>query len=181
MRVNEPKLVFDRVFSACARVLNRCTQRLLPPEKRIWGEALIAEQENIETGKERLIWATGGVFMTAKELLKKAVEDRWTWLTGFVLGTVSALIDLRSDTRWPHICLLFGSALLLAYWRPEWAWRWGLTVGLCLPALVVLTRNWGPYVVDQFDVFYGLVPATAGVICGVCLRRAIDRIKRAAI
>jgi hypothetical protein len=116
--------------------------------------------------------------MTAKELVKKAVQDRWTWLTGVVLGTVSALIDLQSPTRWPHIALLLSSALLLALWRPDWAWRWALAVSLCLPALVLLTDRWGTYAVDQFDVFYGIVPAAAGVIGGVCLRRMIDRMNR---
>jgi hypothetical protein len=181
MKVNRPISFFDRVLSALIGTLNRCTRRLLPSEKRCWGEALIAEQEHIETGKQRLLWAAGGVFMTAKEFLKKAADDRWTWLTAFMLGTVSALIDLHSATRWPHIFLLFSSALILACWRPEWAWRWALAVGLCLPALVLLTRYWGPYAVDQFDVFYGIVPATAGVICGVCLRRIIDRMQRNAI
>jgi hypothetical protein len=178
MKLNAPILLFERVLPSFICALNRCTRRLLPPEKRCWGEALIAEQHYIEPGKERLVWAAGGVFMTAKELLKKAVEDRWTWLTGFVLGTVSALIDLHSATRWPHIFLLFGSALLLAHWRPEWAWRWALVVGLCLPAVVLLTHYWGPYAADQFDVFYGMVPATAGVICDVCLRRIIGRMNR---
>jgi hypothetical protein len=174
-------LVSEGAFSALIRALNRCTRRLLPPEKRFWGEALIAEEPHIETGKERLIWAAGGVFMTAKEVLKKAAQDRWTWLTAFVLGTASALIDLHSATRWPHIFLLFASGLALACWRPEWAWRWAIAVALCLPAWVLLTRYWGPYAVDQFDVFYGTVPATAGVICGVCSRRIMDRMNRNAI
>jgi hypothetical protein len=177
MKVNGP-ILSERIFSAFIRALNRCTRRLLPAEKRCWGEALIGEQEEIETGKERLVWAAGGVFMTAKELLKKAAEDRWTWLSAFVLGTVSALIDLNSATRWPHIFVLFGSALLLTRWRPKWAWRWAVAVTLCLPALVLLTGHWGPYAVDQFDVFYGIVPAAAGVICGVFLGRVIDRMNR---
>jgi hypothetical protein len=95
-----------------------------------------------------------------------------------VLGTLSALIDLNSATRGPHIFVLFGSALLLASWRPEWAWHWAVAVG---PALVLQTGHWGPYAVDQFDVFYGIVPAAAGAICGVCLRRIIERINRNAI
>jgi|GraSoiStandDraft_57_1057295.scaffolds.fasta_scaffold66890_4 hypothetical protein len=181
MKINGPIAYFDRVLCLFIGALNRCTRCLLPLDKRCWGEALIAEQEHIETGKGRLVWAAGGVFMTAKELLQKAADDRWTWLTAFMLGTVSAIIDLHSATRWPHIFLLFSSALILACWRPEWAWRWALAAGLCLPALVLLTRYWGPYALDQFDVFYGLVPATAGVICGVCLRRIFDRLHRNAI
>jgi hypothetical protein len=180
MKVNGPILV-QKIFSAFIRALNRCTRCLLPPERRCWGEALIGEQGDIEKGKERLIWAAGGVSMTAKELLSKAARDRWTWLSGFVLGTLSALIDLNTATRWPHILLLFGSALLLARWRPEWAWRWALAVALCLPTLVLLTGHWGPYAVDQFDVFYGIVPAAAGAICGICLRRIIERMNRNAI
>jgi hypothetical protein len=119
MKIDRPMLVSEGVFSALIRALNRCTRRLLPPEKRFWGEALIAEEPHIETENERLIWAAGGVSMTAKELLKKAAEDRCTWLTTFVLGTASALIELHSATRWPHIFLLFAAGLVLACWRPE--------------------------------------------------------------
>jgi hypothetical protein len=180
MKVNGP-ILFERIFSALIHALNQSTLRLLPPERRCWGEALIAEQGEIETARERLIWAAGGVCMTAKELLRKAAKDRWTWLSGFMLGSFSALIDLNSATRWPYILLLFGSALLLARWRAEWAWRWVVAVGLCLPALVLLTGHWGPYAVDQLDVFYGIVPAAAGAICGVCLRRIIERMNRKAI
>lgn len=181
MKPDRQMSCLETIFSALIRVLNRCTCSLLPGQKRYWGEALIAEQEYIEMGKERLMWAAGGISMTAKEVLKKAAENGWTWLTALVLGTVSALIDLHSPTRWPHIFLLFGSALCIGCWRPGWAWRWVFVLGLCLPGLVLLTGQWGPYAVDQFDVFYGLVPATAGVVCGVFLRRITDHMHRNAI
>jgi hypothetical protein len=181
MAAKRPNPVSERVCSALTRGLNHCTRSLLPLEKLCWGEALIIEQQQIETPKERLMWAAGGAYMTAIELLKKAGTDRWTWFTAFLLGIVSAIVDLHSANRWPHIFLLFCSALLLALWRPKWAWRWALAVGLCLPTFVLLTRDWGPYAVDQFDVFYGIVPAAVGTICGAAMRRISDWLNKRAL
>jgi hypothetical protein len=173
--------VFERVLSTLTRALNRCTLLLLPSEKRCWGEALIVEQQQIETPRERLMWAAGGAYMTAIELLKKAGTDRWTWFTALLLGMVSAMVDLHSAHRWPLIFLLFCSALLLALWQPKWAWRWAFAVWLCLPTFVLLTRYWGPYAVDQFDVFYGIVPAAVGTICAAWMRRISDWLNKKAL
>jgi hypothetical protein len=181
MAAEGPIPVPERVFSALTRALNRCTRLLLPSEKLCWGEALIIEQEQIESPKERLLWAAGGAYMTVIEFLKKASADRWTWLTALFLGIVSATIDLRSANRWPHILLLFCSALALALWEPKWAWRWALAVGLCLPTFVLLTRDWGPYAVDQFDVFYGIVPAAVGTVCGAAMRHISGRLNKKAL
>lgn len=116
--------------------------------------------------------------MAVIELLKKASADRWTWLSALLLGIVSAVIDLHSPNRRPYIFLLFCSALILALWQPKWPWRWTLAVGLCLPAFVLLTGDWGPYALDRFDVFYGIPPAAAGTICGASMRRISDRLNK---
>ncbi len=151
---------------------------MLPSEKVSWGEALIIEQQSIETPKQRLIWAAGGAYMTSMELLKTAVAGRWTWLGALLLGIMSAAVDLHSTTRWPHIVLLFCSALVLTLWQPKWPWRWALAVALCLPITVLLARDWGPYAVDQFDVFYGIVPAAFGTLCGCSMQHIADRLKQ---
>jgi hypothetical protein len=169
------------VFCALTRALNRCTMSLLPPHKRCWGEALIVEQQEIESPRERLTWAAGGAYMTAIEVFQNMFADRWTWLVAFLLGIISAAMDLHSASRWPHIIFLFCSAFLLTLWQPKWPWRWAAIVALCLPIGVLALRDWGPYAVDQFDVFYGIVPAAAGTICGLVIRRISDRLTKKAL
>jgi hypothetical protein len=169
------------VFYALTRALNRCTLSLLPAHKRCWGEALIVEQQEIESPRERLIWAAGGAYMTAIEVFQRTFADRWTWFVAFSLGIISAAIDLHSANRWPHVILLFCSAFVLTLWKPKCPWRWAAIVALCLPIAVLAVRDWGPYAVDQFDVFYGIVPAAAGTICGLMIRHISDRLNNKAL
>jgi hypothetical protein len=166
------------ILYALTRALNRCSLALLPANKRSWGEALIGEQQEIESPRERLIWAAGGAYMTAIEVFQKTFADRWAWFVAFLLGIISAAIDLHSANRWPYVILLFCSAFLLTLWQPKWPWRWAAIVALCLPIAVLALRDWGPYAVDQFDVFYGIVPAAAGTICGLVIWRIADRLNK---
>src|SRR5436305_14406964 len=97
------------IFYALTRALNRCSLSLLTRHKRFWGEALVGEQQEIESPRERLIWAAGGAYMTAIEVFKNTFADRWTWFLGSLLGIISAAIDLHSASRLPHIIFLFCS------------------------------------------------------------------------
>jgi hypothetical protein len=165
----------ESLTNAGVTFLNRVTLALLPPNVRPWAQALIAEQQEITNGWERLTWAAGGIVMSVKELLRTLFSDWQAWLASAVFGIASALVDLHSSTRWPHIILLCTCGFVLASWRPKWAWRWVIVVGLCLPVLVLITNNWGPYSVDRFDVFYGLVPCTVGAVIGLVLRSLASR------
>lgn len=108
--------------------------------------------------------------MSFNELIRRIFNDRPTWVAGLAFGIVSAFVDLNSSTRWPYILLLGAFALILASWQPRWAWRWIFLLGLCLPIVIVVTHNWGPYSIDRFDAFYGLVPSTLGALAGLALR-----------
>ena len=116
--------------------------------------------------------------MSAKELMHTLFSDRLAWVAGLAFGTISAVVDLHSSTRWPYIVLLCAFGLTFACWRPKWAWRWTILLGLSLPAVVLITNNWGPYSVDRFDVFYGLVPCTLGTLAGLALRGVSRRLLR---
>jgi hypothetical protein len=177
MRIDWSLQLSARLCDAAANLLNRFTLSCLPEHRRVWGQALIAECGQIRNAYGRLAWAVGGVFMTANELLKKMFGDRWIWTVGLALGMLSAAVDLGSATRRPYSVLMVSFSFALACWQPNWAWRWPFLVGCCLPVVVLLTRNWGPYQVDQFDVFYGLVPAAIGAMMGVFARRGTDRLR----
>jgi hypothetical protein len=162
--------VQEFLANGIARCLNRLMLALLPADRRAWGDALVAEQHEITNRRERLTWAAGGILMSVNELMRTLFSDRPTWVAGLAFGIASALVDLNSSTRWPYIVLLWAFGLALASWRPKWAWRWTFLLGLSLPAVVLVTNNWGPYSVDRFDVFYGLVPSTLGTLAGLALR-----------
>jgi hypothetical protein len=160
-----------QILNAVVRILNWCMRISLPASRRAWGQALVAEQQYIIDDRERLAWSLGGVLMSAREFVRNLFEGGPTWAVGAGLSLAAALIDLRSSTRWPYaisVCLI---AFVLTWWRPKWVWRWTLLVALVLPALVLLSDRWGPYSVDRFDVFYGLIPATIGTLMALAWRR----------
>jgi hypothetical protein len=145
---------------------------LLPEDKRHWGQALTAEQDEIDDGTELLGWAAGGVAMSVREFLASVFDNQLGWVLGSMLGLGAALLDLRSVTRWPYVIAECGIALLLTLFWPRWAWRWPLLIALILPTFILLSGNWGPYRTDQFDVFYGVLPAALGTLVGFGLRKA---------
>jgi hypothetical protein len=165
-------------LAVIANCLNRLMLVLLPSDRRAWGIALAAEQHEITNARERLRWAAGGIFMSVYEWTHMLFSDRLTWIAGLAFGVASALVDLKSSTRWPYIALLCAFGMILSTWRPKWPWRWIALLGLSLPAIVLITNNWGPYSVDRFDVFYGLVPSTVGALAGLALRSASRRFLR---
>jgi hypothetical protein len=164
--------VQEALLEGMVRCLNRSMLALLPPHRRAWGDAIVAEQHYISSRWKRFRWAAGGTVMSAKELLRTLLSDRLTWAASLAFGILSAVIDLHSSTRWPHVGLLCAFGVMLACWRPKWAWRWIIPLALSLPAMVLVTNSWGPYAVDRFDVFYGIVPSTVGTLAGLALRLA---------
>ena len=145
---------------------------LLPKDRQHWGQALIAEQAEIDNSDELLGWAAGGVAMSVREFLGSVFDNQLGWVLGSVLGLGAALLDLRSATRWPYLIAVCGIALLLALLWPRWAWRWTALAALVLPTFVLISSEWGPYKTDQFDVFYGVLPAGLGTLLGLGLRKA---------
>lgn len=160
--------------SRAAGFLNSCMLVLLPRERRDFGHAIIAEQNEITESTERLRWAAGGMYMSVREFLANVFADPLAWALGGIFGAGAALLDLHNETRWPHMIAVSSIALLLTAFRPRLAWRWTLLAAFVLPAFVLLSGDWGPYRVDQFDVFYGLVPAGLGTLLAVGLRKALD-------
>jgi len=114
--------------------------------------------------------------MSVREFFARLFDSGPTWAVGAALGLAMTLIDLRSATRWPYAILMGLSAFALTCWRPRWAWRWTALVALILPAYVLLSARWGPYSVDHFDVFYGLVPATLGTVLALAWHRAREAV-----
>ena len=147
---------------------------LAPPWRREWAEALAAETWQLEGAAKRLGWAAGGVPMSIRWGLIDLPRD-WAYLLVALSGALAISAYRLEDTNQaPDAVLLLVAALGLTCVRPHLGWLWfGLLVGM-LPLLVTLTRMYGPYYSDRFDMFYAALPVTAGVLAGrglVALRR----------
>ena len=167
-------------LNALVRCLNWCMRISLPASRRVWGQALLSEQQHITDERERLAWSLGGVVMSSREMARNLFEGGPAWAVGAGLGLAAALMDLRSGTRWPYVISVGLIAFVLTGWRPKWPWRWALLVAFMLPLLVLVSDRWGPYSADRLDVFYGLVPAALGTLAALSWRRVRSRLRSAA-
>ena len=151
--------------------------RLLPPLRREWSEAMLAEIAAIPDGLLRRRFAAGCVRALLVQLV--AVHLR-VWIThpqvlgmAAAAGFAIAVLDQSSDTRRPMWVALVAASSVFAWWRPVAAWRWGLLLAIGIPFLAAASDTHGPYAFDRADAMYGIPPAilTAVVVAG--LRRRI--------
>ena len=63
----------DRLAKMLAGLLGRST-RLLPPARRDWAEAVLAETGQFPAGLARVAWLGGGLWMVTREVLMRAVR-----------------------------------------------------------------------------------------------------------
>ena len=61
--------------------LLRCSAGLLPANRRVWADALLAEAGAVPAGRHRLAWLAGGVRLTVREA---ALARRLTYALAFV-------------------------------------------------------------------------------------------------
>ena len=60
--------------------LLRCSAGLLPANRRVWADALLAEAGEVPPGRHRLVWLAGGVRLTVREA---ALARRLTYALAF--------------------------------------------------------------------------------------------------
>jgi hypothetical protein len=60
--------------------LLRCSAGLLPANRRVWADALLAEAAAVPAGRHRLAWLAGGVRLTVREA---ALARRLTYALAF--------------------------------------------------------------------------------------------------
>lgn len=149
---------------------------LLPPWRREWSEAMLAELEAVP-GASRKRFATGCVRALLVEII--AVRLRiWTAPPGtlamaFAAGLVIAALDQASETRGPMWISLVASSAIFAWYRPAAAWRWGLLLAIGLPCLAAVSDTGGPYTFDRADAMYGMPPAILTSVVVANLRRRV--------
>ncbi|MFN2563489.1 MAG: serine hydrolase [Gemmatimonadaceae bacterium] len=166
-------LVLDRV----AVHLLRAAAALVPPDRRVWGEALVAELAAAESSVARLRFAAGAALSLLRtagaDALRGRLADPGMIAAALALGGVSAVIDLQSDSRWALRLLLGIGCFALGALRPRAAWRWGVLAALGVPALAAVADYPAPYTYDRGDVWYPLPPAVAVAVLGATFRRRL--------
>ncbi|OLB23679.1 MAG: hypothetical protein AUH15_02780 [Acidobacteriales bacterium 13_2_20CM_55_8] len=93
MKDNLPNSLADIV----AQFLNRGTLAMLPRNRRHWGQALVAEQNQINNTWKRIFWAAGGITMTAKDFLNRMFTERLAWAASIAGGMLCAFVDMAMD------------------------------------------------------------------------------------
>ncbi len=160
---------------------------LLPPWRREWSEAMLAELEAVPDELSRKRFATGCVRALLVEIMTVRLRI-WTAPPGtlamaFAAGLTIAALDQASETRTPMWISLVAASATFAWCRPAAAWRWGLLLAIGLPCLAAVSDTRGPYVFDRADAMYGMPPAilTAVVVANLRRRRGLSLLALATI
>jgi hypothetical protein len=87
-------------MSAVVRALARAA-RLLSRERRQWVEALLAECDHVEPGRERRRWIAGGAWLLVRQLAAEPLH-RPTWTLRAAVAASVALVGLNI-LRYPQL------------------------------------------------------------------------------
>lgn len=143
------------------KVLARLADRLTPTPYRDMMTAYLNELEYVQ-GAERKHWKRGVVLIWLWSILQEVLSSPLTSATAILCGAVATGLDLQLSSRLPYTLSLFlFAAALAAIHRHRWI-RWSLLPASILPIVILITGEWGPYVRDRADAFYGIVPAFLG-------------------
>ena len=152
---------------------------VLPPAHREWGEALAAEVTAVDGPTARLRFAIAGTLVLLRTAALNAcrgrIADPGSTALAVTLGCVTAIVDLHSGSRSPLLLMLTIGCFALGMLTPRAAWRWGVWATLGLPAVIVITREHGPYAYDRADVWLPLPPAIVLALLGATIRRLLRR------
>lgn len=113
----------------------------------------------------------------------KKTSRRWdtlAYVLAVVLGLAAGYVNLETDDPTLAALLTAIIAMGLSLWRPRSPWRWGLLVGLCVPAAQLIAYVKGvPPLRGQVvrACFIGLVSATVAAFLGAAGRFAFAHIQ----
>ena len=105
--------------------------RLLPPDRRELGQALLAELSAVPAGR-RAAWVAGGVWFV--------ISQSWLRVGGYLVGVAAAAsvlvfldrIGTSDDSSQVVLAALLVVAALLGLAAPRLAWLTGLVVGAAI-------------------------------------------------
>lgn len=134
----------------------RAAVLLLPPQRREWGSAVLAEVDHLPTGRTQLTWLLGGLWLVAREAGIVVATIRV--VAGLAIGAALVWLDWHSGSENPAIVT---DRLTMA------------VVVILLATLPALTRPWlGPVAGDRtrrtirvvgYTTLYALVAVLIGL------------------
>ena len=94
------------------------------------------------------------------------------WIIAVILAAALAALDLTlRDTSTSLIAILFVS-MVIGYFGPKRAWRWGLLFGAFLPLGHLVMRRSG-----EFSGLLALVPSFVGAYLGSFLDKMVQELR----
>jgi len=144
--------------------------RILAGPHQDWVAAIQGEMLTARAEGSGLAWAAGVVPVLFRIVFRRLVEGPSFAVAAVAIGCSVAWWDLNSAERWPAAVATATGALVLGFLNPVWPWRWAILLPLCLPVVVQVTNNAGPYEYDRFDMLYPLPLAVLAALLGAHLR-----------
>ncbi|MFL6111713.1 MAG: hypothetical protein ACJ786_10220 [Catenulispora sp.] len=149
--------------------------RLLPPHRREFGAALLAEASAVPGGWRRVKWLAGGVwFVLTEGAMRRLVY-------GLGLAVAAALLvgvdraGTSDDSGQVSLLVLLAGAAVLGAVAPRWAWLAALVLGssLAVAGMVAATLGTAPAhlpppggLAGAATLFLLILPAAAGAYLG---------------
>lgn len=109
---------------------------------------------------------------------REAILSGVCLIAAVVLGLCAGWVDFHNNEPQPAALLLLIFGFLLGCIQPRSAWRWGILLGMGLPATYIIAHSFGLKPVEplQPNVLAGLLailPATIGAYVGAAIRKLI--------
>lgn len=110
-------------------------------------------------------------------------KQPWAWyLVAGGIGLLLGYVDthLQGDDNLPSVVMILIPAFVFGALQPRQAWRWGLLIGLGVPACHIgglLIGYHPPYPVEPsvLITFIALIPAMIGAYFGALVRMLVAR------
>lgn len=165
----------ERLFAAAIR--------LLPPNRRELGKALLVEMSMVPAGRARLAWLAGGMWFVMRESAPRVlVYGIGVAAAAAALVVVDRLGTSDDSAQVSLLVLLVGTAVL-GFAAPRWAWLSALLVGSALAVSGLVTALLDPAAhlpepggpAGAATLFVLVVPALAGAYLGAGAARLLRR------
>jgi hypothetical protein len=99
-------------------------------------------------------------------------REIFIWIVAAVLAVATAMLDLTlRDTSTSLIAILFVS-MVIGYFGPRRAWRWGLLCGAFLPLGHLVARRSG-----ELSGLMAFVPSFVGAYLGAFLEKMVRELR----
>ena len=112
---------------------------------------------------------------------RKLRSDALFYLFAAVCGIATGWADVAIDDLLFTALLVLASCMLLGLLRPQWPWRWVITVGVFIPLTefaAYLISTVKPTRAQIWGSFLAWLPGIAGAYGGALMRRVVENLRQ---